>query len=178
MDKRKRSNKKEERVSTFITKVDMNQMINYGREYMKDFINHKVTLYRINQQKTYTDDLYGESYAHEKSYLPAVVLNVIAKVEDYTAENRSGSGINHETYKLSFKVYEKELQEKEVDIKKGDYVVFNTGYKDETFEVTEPNYKNTSTNQTIGGTKPYIRSIMCVYVQEDISLDFEDTETI
>ena len=57
------------RVNKFFDDVDFNLEIGMGREYLEGDLNFSVVLYRIDRDKTFTDDVYAEASVEEMFYI-------------------------------------------------------------------------------------------------------------
>ena len=70
---------------------------------------------------------------------------------------------------ISFGVYLKELEEKQLEINRGDYIEYNmSGEKSRFYEVESANNVSDETKKSIGGFKPYWKRITGVPVKEDV----------
>lgn len=157
-------------VGEFFTVKDIEFEIKASREYMQQDIPAEVILYQINYKKTDNDDIYGETHATEKVTLPPVKLNVKLNIEDSETVFLGESGLSKEVAgNLNFTIFNDELTEKKVDIKRGDYVGF-TDTNDVTryYEVIKNNRINNSNKKSLGGIKSFYREINCTYVQSDV----------
>jgi hypothetical protein len=68
-----------------------------------------------------------------------------------------------------FGVYLKELEEKQLEIDRGDIVEYNlSGQKNRFYEVESANNVSDETNKTIGGFKSYWKKVIGTPVKEDV----------
>lgn len=155
--------------SGFFSKDDVSLNIDWGRDYLESDIPASVLLFRIDRVKTKVDSLYGETRASEKIVLNPVELRVKMNIEDEDAEFIGDSLLQkHNAGQLIFTVYQKELDEKEVKITRGDYVGFKNSKNNFTYyEVNDADINNVSNSKTIGGLDAFYRKITCSIVDKD-----------
>ena len=158
------------RISSFFNEDEYNLEIQMGREWLEGDLNTIVVLFRIDINKTQVDDLYGESKPHEKHYLPPVELKVrIDSMEESELETRDNITSRESQIKMSLSVFTQQLEEKNVDPKRGDYLGYNDGTKGmRYFEIINADNRNFSLNKTIMGYKPYWRRISCILIDSDV----------
>lgn len=156
--------------SSFFTLDDLELNVEWGRDYLKSDIPASLMLHRVDRRKTKTHSLYGESRSSEKVVLPPVELQVQISVEDSSMEFIQGSTLpRHFAGDLNFTVYEKELEEKQVEINRGDFISLkNAKGKLAYYEVNDPDLMNVGNDRTIGGLSSFYRSIKCVSVDSDV----------
>jgi hypothetical protein len=154
----------------FFTKKDFAFDIKLGREYLNTDIPATVLLYRIDRVKTKTNNIYGETRASEKVTYTPVELQVKLSVEENENDYLGDSTIpKHWAGKLVFTIYEDELTEKNVDIKRGDFIgLQNAKDKLTYYEVNDADIMNVSNNKTIGGLGSYYKKITCFPVDRDV----------
>ncbi len=98
----------------------------------------------------------------------SVMVNVEAGKQEFYGSNPGGIA-RDDTGILSFGVYLKELEEKHLEIDRGDVVEYNmSGEKSRYYEVESVNSVTDETNKTIGGFKPYWKRVTGVPVKEDV----------
>lgn len=161
-----------ERYGLFMTENSFDLDIMYGRNFLQTDNAQYVILHKINIIETKSHSLYGQAKAKDKKYMSPVRLNVMVKVEDgkqeYYGSNPSGI-VRDDTGILSFGVYLKELEEKLVEIDRGDIVEYNmSGQKNRYYEVESVNSVTDETSKTIGGFKPYWKKITAIPIKEDV----------
>ncbi len=157
------------RLSKFFGETDYKLHVQWGKEYLHGDINTKVVLFRVNRDKSTTDDVYGETESNSIVTFPPVELNVVIDIED----SKNASYVNgilryNEPGNLTFWIYLDHLKELDVDISFGDYI----GYQQDEnkmlfFNVTDNGSIPSSNKQTMFGYKPYYRIIKCAPVQEN-----------
>ena len=93
-------------------------------------------------------------------------------IGDSSQEYYGGSqgGISRDdTGNIVFGVYLKELEEKEIEVDRGDIIEYNmSGEKNRYYEVESANNITDETKKTIGGFKPYWKQITGIPVKEDV----------
>src|SRR5690606_4968556 len=71
-----------------------------------------------------------------------------------------------------FNIYNKELDEKNIELNRGDYFSFDHGDRIRYYEIETINFVN-SQSQTMVGHKPYYKRVVSKPVKEDVFLDLE-----
>lgn len=161
-----------QRYGLFMTENSFDLEVEYGRNYLQTDNVQVVTIYKVDVIKSKKHDLYGQSKTKDKVFLTPVKLNVMITVgpseQSYYGGNEGGIA-RQDTGKLEFGVYLKELEEKGIDILRGDYVEYNmSGNKNRYYEIEDAENVTDTTEKTIGGFKPYWRKITAVPVKEDV----------
>lgn len=136
-----------------------------GREWLEGDNNFTIALFRIDRQNTNYDSIYGETLQDEIRFLPPIELKVLVEIEDHGPKTYNPNGtMYYEDYgNLTFWVYQKQLEEKKVNIMMGDFV----GYADKEdnikyFKVVDDNRINSETDKTFAGYKIFYNKIVCV----------------
>ena len=81
----------------------------------------------------------------------------------------SGGIARDDTGNLTFGVYLKELEEKNVEVLRGDYVEYNmSGTKNRFYEIENAENIIDTTEKTIGGFKSYWKKVTAIPVKEDV----------
>ena len=158
------------REGDFFKLNDIQFEIKASREYLNQDIPSKVWLYRIDIIKTKNDDIYGETRSSEKVTHPPVELDVKMTIEDSETIFLGEGGISREIPgDLTFTVYNDELEEKKVDIRRGDFCgVVDTNGKMRFFEIIKNNKMNISNKKSLGGIKSFYREVTAKFVQADV----------
>lgn len=158
------------RNNLFFSDHQFNFQIGIGQEYVNKVLNQTIILYEIDLNNTNINDIYNESDASDISFKTPVELNVIYKLDKselktYDANNIKGYYVK--LGKLTFTIYEKELEENGCDIKRGDYIGLQvTPEHMEYFIVADDGRVNYDNQHTLYGTKPYYRSVVCTVVND------------
>ena len=157
--------------NNFFTSQDqINFQIGMGMEYVNKILNQTVILYEIDREKTKVNDIYNEAKFKDLIFKTPIELNVMYKLEKgelKTYDTEAIKGYYVKVGKLNFTIYEKELQENNCDIKRGDYIGLQvTPEHMEYFIVADDGRVNYDNAHTMWGTVPYYRSIVCTVVSD------------
>lgn len=173
MKKKKQiENLEDGRMGLFMTNNSFDLDVMYGRNFLQTDNVQEIKIYKINIIETKSHDLYGQSKPSDKVFMSPVSLNVMVTISDSTQEYYGGNqgGITRDdTGKLVFGVYFKELEEKNIEIDRGDIIEYNiSGVKKRYYEVENANNVTDETSKTIGGFKSYWKRVTCTPVKEDV----------
>jgi len=162
----------EDRYGLFMTEDSFNLDVMYGRSFLETDNNQYVIIHGINIIETKTHNLYGQAKAKDKKFLSPVKINVMVNIEEgkqsYYGDNAGGI-TRDDTGNIVFGVYLKELEEKNLDINRGDIIEYNfSGEKNRYYEVENANTVTDTTNKSIGGFKTYWRKIIGTPVKGDV----------
>jgi hypothetical protein len=95
------------------------------------------------------------------------MINVEEGKQEYYGGSQGGIS-RDDSGGISFGVYLKELEEKNLEIDRGDIIEYNmSGSKNRFYEVESANNVTDETKKTIGGFKPYWKKITGVPVKSD-----------
>jgi hypothetical protein len=153
----------------FTSQDQVRLQIRMGMEYTK-VLNQTVVLYEVDREATKVDDIYNEANFSDLVFKTPVELNVLynldkAELKTYSQQNLKGYYVK--VGQLSFTVYQKELEENNCDIKRGDYIGLQvTPEHMEFFIVADDGRVNYDNAHTMWGTVPYYRSIKCTVVSD------------
>lgn len=157
--------------NNFFTSQDqINFQIGIGMEYVNKIVNQTVVLYEIDRENTKVNDIYNEANLDNLVFKTPVELNVLYKLDKgelktYDAETIKGYYVK--VGKLTFSIFEKELEENGCDIKRGDYIGLQvTPEHMEFFVVADDGRVNYDNAHTLWGTVPYYRSVVCTVVSD------------
>lgn len=166
-----------QRYGMFMTDNSFDLDVMYGRNYLQTDNVQEIILHRINIIETKSHALYGQTKSKDKKFMTPVRLKIMITVEDSKQENYGGNpgGIaRDDTGNITFGIYLKELEEKGVEINRGDIVEYNmSGQKNRYYEVDNANNITDETKKTIGGFKSYWKRIIGVPVKSD-TIPFND----
>jgi len=153
------------RGNLFFSEDEFRMQMGIANEYIKNVLNFKVILFRIDYTNTSTS-IYGSVKDENKIFMDPVEINVYnLKIEDYPQESLGEGRIAYEQYgNLTFNVMLSELEFRGIEIKRGDLV----GYAlDENrfkyFEVSDDDRLNYDNANTIIGYKPISKRIVCTH---------------
>lgn len=133
-----------------------------GEEWLHGDMNFTLVLYRIDRQKTVTDDVYGETVTDGIKFLPPVEFKGYVQILAPENKNVGNSKIEQfEPGNMKVGVYQQHLDELEIDISFGDYIGY---YETETrvryYTVNNDGRVVSDNRHNYGGTRPYYRSIV------------------
>jgi len=154
------------RLGKFFGESDYNLDISMGEEWLVGDMNFTCVLYRIDRQKTKTDDVYGETVSDGIKFLPPVEFNAFIQVSAPENKMMGSSKIEQmEPGNIRISVYQKTLDDLNVDINFGDYIGY---YETETsvryYSVTNDGRVVSDNKHTYGGYRPFYRTINASYV--------------
>jgi hypothetical protein len=129
-------------------------------------MNFTCVLYRIDRQKTKTDDVYGETVSDGVKFLPPVEFNAFIQVSAPENKMMGSSRIEQmEPGNIRISVYQKTLDDLDIDINFGDYIGY---YESETvvryYTVNNDGRVVSDNKHTYAGYRPYYRTINASYV--------------
>ena len=170
-----------QRMGLFMTENSFDLDIMYGRNFLQTDNVQEVIIYKINIIETKVHNLYGQAKAKDKKFMSPVKISVMVNVEEGKQEYYGGNpgGIaRDDTGNISFGVYLKELEEKNLEIDRGDIIEYNmSGQKNRYYEVESANNVTDETKKTIGGFFPYYKKVIGVPVRSDTIPFFEGGES-
>jgi hypothetical protein len=149
------------RLGKFFGESDFNLEISLGEEWLVGDMNFTCVLYRIDRYKTKTDDVYGEVVEDGIKFLPPVEFNAYVQVSAPENKMMGTTRIDQmEPGNIKISVYQKTLDDLEVDINFGDYIGY---YESETvvryYTVNNDGRVVSDNKHTYAGYKPYYRTI-------------------
>ena len=159
------------RINKFFSEEDFNLEVSFGREAIEGDGNFVVILYRVDRERTESDDLYGEAVKDGIKFFPPVELRVIPimnEPENKAYNSGSGSMRYLQDGQLTFGIYDAQLEELDVELSYGDYIGYQVSETDiRYFSVTNDGVKNYDNKHTIMGYKGAFRTVVCASVEED-----------
>jgi hypothetical protein len=169
-----------QRYGMFMNQNSFDLDVYYGRNFIETDNNQYVLLHRIDLIETTPHSLYGQTKPKDKKYKKAVKLAVMITVDDgqqsYYGEGKGGI-VRDDSGNIKFGIYLKELEEKNVEITRGDIVEYNmSGEKGRFYEIQSANNVSDATSKTIGGFAPYYKMIVGVPVHEDVTPFLSETK--
>jgi hypothetical protein len=125
-------------------------------------MNFTLVLYRIDKNKTKTDDVYGETVSDGIKFLPPVEFK--GYVQIMVPENKylGSSKIDQmEPGNMKVSVYQRDLDNLEIDINYGDYIgYYETESRVRYYVVNDDGRVVSDNKHTYAGYKPFYRTIM------------------
>lgn len=157
------------RIGKFFGAEDYNLEIEMGSEWLGGDMNFTIVVYRVDKLKTKTDDVYGETLSDGIKFKTPVEVNAYVQILPPENKNLGSSKINQmEPGNLKFSVYQRQLDELDVEINFGDYIAY---YESETrvryYVVSNDGRVNSDNRHTYGGYKPFYKTYMASPVTED-----------
>lgn len=161
-----------QRYGLFMTQNSFDLDVMYGRNFLQTDNVQEVIIHKVNINETKVHSLYGQAKSKDKKYMSPVRISVMVNVADgkqeYYGPNPGGI-VRDDTGNISFGVYLKELEEKKLEIDRGDVIEYNiSGEKKRYYEVESANNVTDTTSKTIGGFKSYWKQVTGVPVKEDV----------
>jgi len=157
------------RLGKFFGGEDYSLDINMGEEWLHGDMNFTLVLYRIDRYKTKTDDVYGEALSDGIKYLPPVEFKGLVQI--VAPENKFMGNSKIEQFEpgnIKVSVYQKHLDDLEIDISYGDYLGY---YETETrvrYYVVANDGRVVSDNKhTYAGYIPFYRTIIAAPVSQN-----------
>lgn len=157
------------RLGRFFGGEDYALDIDMGQEWLEGDMNFTVILYRVDRYKTKTDDVYGEALSDGIQFLPPIEIKGYVKIFAPTNQTISKSRVElEEPGNMSFSVYQKYLDDLQVDIAFGDYLgYYETESKVRYYSVANDGRVVSDNKHTYGGYKPFYRTIIATPVTQN-----------
>lgn len=154
----------------FFSHDQMNFQLGFSAEYINKVLNQTVVLYEIDRDNTKSDDVYNEANFNDLVFKTPIELNVmynLNKAELKTYDTQAIKGYYIKVGQLDFQILQKELDENECDIHRGDYIGLQvTPDHMEFFIVADDGRVNYDNKHTLYGLEPYYRNIRCTTVSD------------
>lgn len=171
-----------DRYGLFMNQNSFDLDIMYGRNFLQTDNSQEIILHKINIIETKSHNLYGQTKAKDKKFMTpiklSVMINVEASKQEFYGSNQGGI-VRDDTGNITFGIYLKELEEKQVEIDRGDIVEYNlSGEKNRYYEVENANNVTDETNKTIGGFKSYWKRVIAVPIKEDVVPFLNETKGV
>ncbi len=157
------------RLGKFFGGEDFALDIGMGEEWLEGDLNFTLVLYKVDKKKTKTDDVYGEALEDGIQFLPPVEFKGYVKILPPTNQMLGGSRINQsEPGNLQVSVYQQTLDDLEISIDFGDYIgYYETESRVRYYSVVDDGRVNSDNKHTYGGYKPFYRTILATYVNDN-----------
>ena len=157
------------RLNKFFSEEDFNLDISMGDEWLGGDMNFTLVLYRIDRQRTISDDVYGETLEDGIQFLPPIEFKGYVQIEASTNVDYGSSRLSQsEPGNLKVGVYQKQLEELDIDINFGDYIgYYETEDRVRYYTVVNDGRVLSDNKHTYGGYKPYYRSILASPVTDN-----------
>ncbi len=157
------------RLGKFFGAEDYSLDIDMGQEWLQGDMNFTVILYRIDRYKTKTDDVYGEAPEDGIQFLPPVEVKGLVKIMAPTNQKIGQSKVElEEPGNMMFSVYQKYLDELQIDIAFGDYLgYYETESRVRYYVVADDGRVASDNKHTYAGYKPFYRTIVATPVNQN-----------
>ena len=157
------------RLNKFFSEEDFNLDISMGDEWLGGDMNFTLVLYRIDRQRTISDDVYGETLEDGIQFLPPIEFKGYVQIESSTNVDYGSSRLSQsEPGNLKVGVYQKQLEELDIDINFGDYIgYYETEDRVRYYTVVNDGRVLSDNKHTYGGYKPFYRSILASPVTDN-----------
>lgn len=157
------------RLNKFFSEEDFNLEIEMGLEWQLGDMNFTVVLYRVDRQKTNTDDVYGEALSSGIQFLTPIEIKGLVKIDAPTNSDLGSSKLSQiEPGNMTFSVYQTYLDQLAIDISLGDYLAYyETEDRVRYYSVVNDGRVTSDMKHTYGGYKKYYRTIIASPVTND-----------
>jgi hypothetical protein len=156
------------RLGKFFGQDDFDLQLKMGQEYLQGDLNMRLVLYRVDRQKTDTDDVYMEAGSDQIKYFNPVEFNALVKIEEPKNSTYKDGLLRYlEPGNITVSVYIKHLEELKVDIRYGDYIGYPESETKMRYYAVVNDGKIVSDNKhNMFGYKPYYRTIVGSFAQD------------
>jgi hypothetical protein len=149
------------RIGKFFGENDFDLDISMGEEWLVGDMNFTCVLYRVDRYKTKTDDVYGETVSDGIKFLPPIEFNAFVQVSAPENKLLGSTRVDQmEPGNIRISVYQKTLDDLDIDINFGDYIGY---YETETlvryYTVNNDGRVVSDNKHTYAGYKPFYRTI-------------------
>ena len=150
------------RLGKFFGQEDFDLDIGMGSEWLSGDMNFTLILYKIDRNRTKTDDVYGEALMDGIQFLPPVEFKAFVQILAPENKYLGNSKIEQsEPGNIRISVYQKQLDELSIDINYGDYIgYYETESRVRYYVVNDDGRVVSDNKHNYGGYKPYYRTIM------------------
>ena len=156
-------------IGKFFGVEDYDLDISMGEEWLHGDMNFTLVLYRVNREQTKTDDVYGETLSDGIKFLPPVEFKAFVQVMAPENKNLGSSKIEQiEPGNIRISVYQKQLDELDIEINFGDYIgYYETENRVRYYTVNNDGRVVSDNKHTYAGYKPFYRTIIASYVTDN-----------
>ena len=157
------------RLGKFFGGEDFTLDVGMGQEWLEGDMNFTVILYRIDRYKTKTDDVYGEVVEDGVKFHPPIELKGLVRIVAPTNQRLGNSKLRQEEPgNMTFSLYQKQLDELNVDILFGDYLAYyETESRVRYYSVVDDGRVVSDNKHTYAGYKPFYRTILATPVSQN-----------
>lgn len=170
----------DDRMGLFMTEDSFELDVMYGRNFLQTDNAQKVRIHKVDIIKSKSHTLYGQTKPEDRRFFPPITISVMIGIQDgeqsYYGQNQGGI-VRDDSGNITFGVYLRELEEKNIEIDRGDIIEYNmSGQRTRFYEVESANNVTDTTAKTIGGFKPYWKKVTAVPVRSDVVPFFDGGE--
>lgn len=163
----------ENRYGIFMTDSSFDLDVELGRHFLETDVLYEINLHKINIIESKVDDdddPYGQVKPQDKKFFPPVRIKAMINIDDQEQKFFTEGGIvRDDTGNIRIGVYLKELEEKNIEIDRGDIIEYNlSGERPRFYEVENAQNVTDTTKKTIGGFKPYWKEVTAVPIKGDV----------
>lgn len=156
------------RIGKFFGQEDFDLDINMGEEWLHGDMNFSLVLYRVDRQKTKTDDVYGEAVQDGIQFLSPVEFKGYVKIaapdNKYVADSLITTNF---AGNIEIGVYQKHLDELQIEVSQGDYIgYYETENKVRYYSVWDDGRITSDLRHSYGGYKAFYRTIKAVSITD------------
>lgn len=157
------------RLGKFFGGEDYDLDIGMGEEWLIGDMNFTVVLYRVDRYKTKTDNVYGEVLEDGIQFLAPIELKGYVQVSQPTNKYLGNSRVEQqEPGNMRFSIYQKTLDDLQVDVFVGDYLGYwETEDRVRYYVVNDAGIVVSDNKHTYGGYRPFYRTITATFVSEN-----------
>lgn len=150
------------RLGKFFGGEDYALDISMGQEWLEGDMNFTVILYRVNRNETKSDDVYGEVLEEGIKFFPPIELKGFVLIQAPTNQKLGNSKVRQsELGNMRFSIYQKYLDELNIDIIFGDYLAYwETESQVRYYSVVDDGRVVIDNKHTYAGYKPFYRTIL------------------
>jgi hypothetical protein len=150
------------RLNKFFSDDDLSMDLSMGMEWLHQDMNFTVVLYRVDKQRTNTDDVYGEALENSIQFLAPIELKAYVKIEQPSNSDLGGSKLSQiEPGNMTLGIYQTQLDQLAIEISLGDYIGY---YESEDrvryYTVVNDGRVVSDLKHTYGGYKQFYRTII------------------
>ena len=157
------------RLGKFFGGEDFSLDVSIGREWLEGDMNFTLVLYKVDKQKTDTDDVYGETVKDGIKFTPPREFKGFVKIVAPENKNLGTSKLSQtEPGNLTVSVYQSHLDELGIEIEYGDYIAYyETESRVRYYSVVNDGRVVSDNKHTYGGYKPFYRTIIASIVTDN-----------
>lgn len=157
------------RLGKFFGSEDFDLEIEMGKEWLIGDMNFTLVLYKVDKQKTKTDDVYGETTEDGIKFLAPIQFKAYVKIVAPTNTFLGNTKVvQTEPGNMTFSVYSDEFEKLNIDIDLGDYIgYYETESKVRYYSVVNDGRVVSDLKHTYGGYKPFYRTYEATPVSQN-----------